>query len=440
MDEKECSSLINKLYHNGIARPGIEREVANTFPMHCFDNWRPFNIDDYNRALSQVSMKKSRLYFHTPFCESRCRFCIYDVTVRANIKTQEDYIKSVKNQFNHSQNNIQSINSIYFGGGTPSYLEDNLFEEYLSLPLSIPREEGYSFNVEAKPGTLTDSKIEIMKRLGVNRISLGIQTLDDKLLKKLNRGHNSKDSIETINRILQDDLYFNTDLIYGFPNQSVEDSLKDLRKLIDLGVPEFTLYYLRINPKTGLRHFNIHVGNQIFCFSQLKKILVNSGYVQTRPIHFVKKDFVENSNRYGSAPTSDQGQYSQEKEKNILGGRVFAFGAPGAVSHIRDYLWESTPVKEYNHLVNLKKVPGYRQYKISEDDKDTRFFIDFIQSMKSQNIEKTYRSKRGRNLPEKFKRKINRLLDLSLFKKKDKEISLTEKGFLVHDMIERFFL
>lgn len=190
-------------------------------------------------------MTKS-LYIHIPFCKSFCSYCDFKRGLYESKKV-DTYLKQVINclKKKYAKN---SFKTIYLGGGTPNCLSDQQLE-YLLKNLKNKGDRNYEFTIECNPEFITDKQAEILKRNKVNRISLGIQTLNKDLLKKVNR-HNPKPVVEKALTILKKHHFNNIscDLIYGFNNQSNRMIKYDLDFLIKHNIKHISCYSLEVKP------------------------------------------------------------------------------------------------------------------------------------------------------------------------------------------------
>ncbi len=189
------------------------------------------------------------LYIHIPFCNKICDYCDF-TKLQYFRKFAVSYLETLKKEL--ASYNIKDLLTIYVGGGTPTALEDDLFEELLKI--ISPYNRGVKeYTFEANPESLTESKIKLLKEYGVNRISLGVQSTDNKVLKAINREHDYEDVKRAIASLKQYDIdNINVDLILGLPHSSKSLLLKDLKNLTELGIKHISCYGLTIHPHTVL--------------------------------------------------------------------------------------------------------------------------------------------------------------------------------------------
>ena len=201
-------------------------------------------------------------YIHIPFCKSKCNYCTF-VSFNA-LNSKPAYLEALKSEIQSTYQG-ENLETLYFGGGTPSLLSIDEFKELLSLFDNTPhpkpspsRGEGASrsnlninipteITVEINPEGITEEYLSELNKLGVNRISIGSQTFDDEKLKLIGRRHSARE-IETAVNLARNAGFNNIslDLIYGLPTQSIEGFKADLEKAVGLGVEHISLYGLKI--------------------------------------------------------------------------------------------------------------------------------------------------------------------------------------------------
>jgi oxygen-independent coproporphyrinogen-3 oxidase len=200
-------------------------------------------------------MDTAALYVHIPFCERKCTYCTFNSYTGLH-HLHQDYVDALRAEIARTGRELGRVGapSLYLGGGTPTLLSAGLLgqvveacEEHLGL------REGAEITSEANPGTLNAGYLSNLKRLGVNRLSLGVQTFDDGLLEVLGRVHNAEEAIETYHLARLAGLEnINLDLIYGLPKQDLRGWKADLSKATNLRPDHLSLYCLSLHEGTPL--------------------------------------------------------------------------------------------------------------------------------------------------------------------------------------------
>ena len=194
-------------------------------------------------------MKEISLYIHIPFCKQRCFYCDFP-TFAGKERFREEYIKALIKEIKEKCSDYL-IKTIFIGGGTPSYLEENELEKLLITVSKLNLSSKLEYSMECNPGTVNENKLKIMKRYGVNRISFGLQSCNDNLLKKIGRIHTLEEFLENYN--LARKIGFNNiniDLMYGLPNLTIQDWKNTLEKICELKPEHISAYSLIIEEGT----------------------------------------------------------------------------------------------------------------------------------------------------------------------------------------------
>lgn len=195
-------------------------------------------------------MKEISLYIHIPFCKQRCFYCDFP-TFAGKERFREEYIEALVKEIEEKCSNYL-IKTIFIGGGTPSYLEERELKKLLIKVSKLNLSENLEYSIECNPGTINEEKLKIMKNYGVNRISFGLQSCDDELLKKIGRIHTFEEFLD--NYHLARKIGFNNiniDLMYGLPNLSIENWKNTLEKICDLKPEHISAYSLIIEEGTA---------------------------------------------------------------------------------------------------------------------------------------------------------------------------------------------
>ncbi|HRQ30705.1 MAG TPA: radical SAM family heme chaperone HemW [Saprospiraceae bacterium] len=196
------------------------------------------------------------IYIHIPFCRQKCHYCNFHFAVSQRNKSL--LIDAILLEIDLSKDYLdnRSIQTLYFGGGTPSLLKPSELESILQKIHSVYRiETGAEITLEANPDDIQPGYLNDLKELGINRLSLGVQSFDDDILQLLNRSHNAKDAIRSIQNIVDagfDD--FSIDLIFGMPGSDVDSWKKQLDQALEFPVPHFSFYNLTVEKRTALNH------------------------------------------------------------------------------------------------------------------------------------------------------------------------------------------
>jgi oxygen-independent coproporphyrinogen-3 oxidase len=282
------------------------------------------------------------IYIHIPFCKQRCIYCDF-ITYGAMETYLPDYVQAICSEVEIQGKIYQGcdvISSIYFGGGTPSLVSENQIESILhSLRKWFLIKDEAEITIEANPGTLGGRNLHAFRELGINRLSLGAQSLDNACLKKLGRIHDVKDIYKSIDTAYSSGFEnVSIDLIFNLPWQSLQEWKEDLQKAITLGTQHLSLYNLTLEPGTQL--FNL-VNSGIY--PELNDELAADMYITSQEA-LASAGFVQ----YEISNWSKEGNFESEHNKNYWRNRPYIGIGAAAHSYIHDA-----------RLENIKTIPGY---------------------------------------------------------------------------------
>lgn len=194
------------------------------------------------------------LYLHIPFCVSRCNYCDFCTRARDfNSVEIDEYVQRLVKDINSAskEENLEDLNTIYIGGGTPSFIGNKRLSSLLyAISTKIKLENILEFSMEANPESLDENLIKDIWALGVNRLSIGVQSFDDDVLKMLGRAHDSQTAVNAINVAQSRFDNVSIDLMCGIPGQSLQSFENSLKQAISLGVKHISVYPLSVEYNT----------------------------------------------------------------------------------------------------------------------------------------------------------------------------------------------
>lgn len=204
------------------------------------------------------------VYIHIPFCSNICTYCDFS-KLYYNKKIILKYLKSLENEIRKNYNK-KKIKTIYIGGGTPSSLDIIELEYLLKLTKIFNLDNDYEFTFECNPENMDEEKIKLIKKYGVNRVSIGVQSFNKNILDILGRKHCNEDVFKLINNLKKYEINnINIDLIFGINNQTIEDIKYDLDTFIKLNIPHISYYSLILEKNTKLYINNYKEINEDIC-------------------------------------------------------------------------------------------------------------------------------------------------------------------------------
>lgn len=193
------------------------------------------------------------LYIHIPWCVRKCPYCDFNSHESKQEIPEAEYVQALIGDLEQATPLIwgRKIHSIFFGGGTPSLFSARAIDQILSSVRALtPLEYDAEITLEANPGTVDSANFLGYREAGVNRVSLGIQSFNDRYLKTLGRIHNSKQALTSIELALKTFERVNLDVIYALPDQSLEDAIQDAKTACALNPAHLSFYHLTLEPNT----------------------------------------------------------------------------------------------------------------------------------------------------------------------------------------------
>lgn len=254
----------------------------------------------------------SGIYIHVPFCKQACSYC--DFHFSTNLKLQDDVVTAICNEIEVRKDYLtEPPLSLYFGGGSPSILsQKNLLSIFERLENSFDLSRLKEITLESNPDDHSAKNLIFWKKLGINRLSIGIQSFIDRDLTLMHRAHNASEAKLCINLARAAGFeHLTFDLIYGIPNQSFEEWQANVEQAIELGTDHISAYCLTVEPKTSLAH-QVKIGAILeksdddiegeFLF--LHERLESAGYIHYEISNFAKpgSEALHNANYWNGRP------------------------------------------------------------------------------------------------------------------------------------------
>ena len=385
-------------------------------------------------------MSKAGVYLHIPFCRSRCSYCDFATDVYKSAGIVESYVsalvKEIEN-FDHiarldrplSQAVLTRVDTIYFGGGTPSLLSSEQLEKILeSIYKKFSVADDAEITMEMNPATVTPETLRAYESLGVNRASFGAQTFDDTELRRLGRKHTAADVRETIELLRQAD--FNNvsfDLIAGLPGQTLKDWERNLDEALKLQPEHLSLYLLEIHEATPLAE-QIRSGRQPLPDEELAAAMYEL---------MLEKIVSENYRQYEISNFALSGYESKHNSKYWTLSPVFGFGCS---AHSFDgatirYANERDTAKYVSLIGKENSAVVYRE----EIDVASEFVFLGLRLTKGVDLDE-YEKRFGVSLTEKYATDLQRLENLGLLEIVVNRLRLTARGFLFSNEVFTAFV
>ncbi|HFH0288658.1 TPA: radical SAM family heme chaperone HemW [Clostridioides difficile] len=375
------------------------------------------------------------LYVHIPFCVKKCKYCDFN-SYKMDIDSKKRYIEDLKiemelysnklykdNKYKNKEccslNKNDKITSIFVGGGTPSILtSDEIREVFISIKEMLDIDENAEITIECNPGTLTLEKLKTMKEIGINRLSIGLQAIQEKHLNFIGRIH----TYEEFEKNYKDALSvgfknINIDLMYSLPNQTLCDWKETLEKVVHLNPTHISAYSLILEEGTEL--YNMYESNK---FELIDENVDIEMYEYT--INYLK------SKGYNQYEISNYSKEGYNCEHNILYWECehyIGIGA-GASGYINENRYNNVESLEDYHLSLVKREKPIQENEIlSEKDMIEEKIFMGLRMNKGIKFE-DFKKKFGIDFREKYNKQIEMLLARKLINQSFEGIQLTQKG------------
>jgi len=352
------------------------------------------------------------LYIHIPFCKHICRYCDFTKLLYNDFFSYK-YIDELINEMNSY--NINKVSTIYIGGGTPTSLNNELFEKLLKHVQHYLDKE-YEFTVEANVENLTIEKLRLMKEYGVNRLSIGIESTNDKILDYIGRKHTFNDAKVVVDLAKKYGFNnINVDLMYGFPNQTLSELKKDLNNIISLNVDHVSIYSLIVSK--GTMFFNDGIKEQSAdesrkYYDEILNVMRNHGYERYEISNFAKNNKYA---RHNFCYWCDQEYYG------------VGLGASGYIGNLR-----------YTNTKNLKKYLNHEYVDFKESIDKKLELEDFLLTnlrLEKGFLRKEFVQRFGIDFAKYFEKNIKSLEKNNLIIINNDRIMLSDDGLMIMDHI-----
>ena len=371
-----------------------------------------------------MNNKELGIYIHIPFCKRKCNYCDF-ISYTNKCDKIEDYINCLEKEINKFDFSKYNVTTIYIGGGTPSYINSKYIKQimntiYKKLELEKKKLKDIEITIEVNPGTVTKQKLQDYKNAGINRLSIGLQVVQDRLLKLLGRIHTFDDFINTYNIAKEVGIdNINVDLMFGLPNQSIKDLKESLNKIIKLNPNHISTYSLIVEE-----------GTKIFTQIENNELQLPDEELERNMYWYVKNTLELNKyNHYEISNFSKKGKESKHNMNCWNQGEYIGFGI-AAHSYLNNIRFSNTNnLEEYIKNINNNEL---EKNKIIEEeqtleDKKKEFMMLGFRKIEGVNISK-FKEKFVDNPIFIYKEKLNKLVEEGLIEIDLDNIKLTNKG------------
>ncbi|MBF2672600.1 radical SAM family heme chaperone HemW [Listeria seeligeri] len=373
----------------------------------------------------------SAVYIHIPFCEHICYYCDFNKVFLEGQPVDEYVDLLIKEmQITAANKQMEPIDTVFVGGGTPTTLNEAQIAKLCTAIQEIfPMKEEVEFSFEANPGDLSVAKVQTMKDYGVNRISMGVQSFNNDLLKKIGRIHTVKDvyqSVENMRTVGFENV--SIDLIFSLPGQSEEDFQDTLNQALALDLPHYSAYSLIIEPKTIF--YNLMQKGKLFLPGQDAEANMYDLLLVEMEKYGRKQYEISNFAKEGFESKHNITYWSNE--------HYYGFGA-GAHGYIGNTRYSNFgPIKKYMEPLQENKLPVFQQKELTLKEKMEEEM--FLGLRKVSGVSKAgFQRKFGQDLDATFQNAIQKTMAKGWLENNEENVALTRNGrFLGNNVFQEF--
>jgi oxygen-independent coproporphyrinogen-3 oxidase len=372
-----------------------------------------------------------KVYLHVPFCNYACSFCFYVKRVGSSREEMERYLEAVERELDALPEGT-ALAQLYVGGGTPTALPADLLDRALaSVQCRLPRVPGSSATVECSPESVGEAHVAVLRARGIERVSMGIESLDDGVLDTIRRHHDARTALEACDRLVGAGFSVNVDLIYGLPGQDHASFACDLEHAVSRGVHSVSVYNLRLNERTPVasamrevERFDLArlVGWRAFVEQSMREL----GFEQRRWHTFVRK---------GLSPTSFDRAPCAE---GFGPGRQIGLGV-SAVSHLGHRIYRNDDrLSSYAGRALRGESPVCEVFSLSPADRKVLLIARTLGD--GGVLERgDYEEVVGQPVESDFGDTLERLRRAGLIEDDGRRVALSDDGRLVYDLVTLAF-
>ncbi len=332
--------------------------------------------DHYRERLVNSNERKTplSLYFHIPFCESGCYYCGCNIIISHRKGIERPYLEKVYKEMDMTSSLLdkdRKVEQLHWGGGTPNYLEPDEIEEFMGeIKKRFAFSEDAEVSIEIDPRYATEDQLRTIKEVGFNRVSMGLQDLDEKVQRAINRVQPydlMKDSMKKLRDLGFESI--NLDLIYGLPYQTKDSFERTVDKVIDLSPDRIAVYSFAYVP--WVKPIQKYIDPDTLPSAEEKLSILemviekfqDAGYIYIGMDHFARpEDELAVAQREGKLWRNFQG-YTTRKGVELIG-----FGATSIGMLYDSYFQNYKTLRDYNLAVDEDRLPILRGYILNDDD------------------------------------------------------------------------
>lgn len=371
--------------------------------------------------------KPQSAYVHIPFCTQICYYCDFS---KVFIKNQpvDDYLRALIAEFRSYD--IKKLRTLYIGGGTPTSITAKQLD-YLLTELVRDLDLDYleEFTIEANPGDLTPDKIAVMQKSAVNRVSLGVQTFNDKHLKQIGRSHNEAQIYSTIDSLKAAGFHnISIDLIYALPGQTLDQVKENVAKALALDIPHLSLYSLI------LEHHTVFMNKM-----RRGKLNLPTEDLEAEMFTYIINEMEANGfEHYEISNFSKPGFYSQHNLMYWNNDEYYGCGA-GASGYLDGVRYRNrVPIQHYLSAVEAGDAKLTNEVLTANEKMEEELFLGL---RKKTGVSKSrFQEKFGISFDSRYGQIVDKLIKRGLLQEDQDHIRMTKQGLFLGDSVAEEFI
>lgn len=370
------------------------------------------------------------IYIHIPFCIRKCYYCDF-VSYTDKFEMQEKYVNKLIEEIEYNKQLLKErkITTIYIGGGTPSSINSEYITQILEKIYDITHyDKDTEITIEVNPGTINEKKLHDYKKCGINRLSIGLQSCNDNLLKDIGRIHRFEDFLNTYNLARKVGFEnINIDLMLGLPNQTIKELKSSLEKVVQLNPEHISVYSLIVEENTPISNM---INEGIFKLPEEE---------QERMEYKYTKNYLE-LNEYNHYEISNFSKKGLESKHNLNCWKqeeYIGFGV-AAHSYVNKTRYSNTSdIDKYlkENINNIKQIHEIQ----NTDDMKKEYMLLGLRKIEGVKISK-FKEKFTENPIYLFKDELSKLVEQELIEIDLDNIKLTEKGLDLANLVWEEFV
>lgn len=365
------------------------------------------------------------IYLHIPFCKKACHYCDFHFSTSAKYK--DEMLNALRNEIKLRRQYLgnEKIETIYFGGGTPSVLDSEDIHALIGeITSTFDVYDHAEITLEANPDDLHAQKVKELRQTPVNRFSIGVQSFYEEDLKWMNRAHNATEAESSVKRV-QDAGFENitVDLIYGFPLLSNIKWEQNIQKLLELGIPHISSYSMTVEPKTALAMF----------IAKGKEKAMNENQSSEQFMTLINRLTEAGFEHYEISNFAKPGMYSKHNSNYWEGVNYLGIGPSAHSFNGESRQWNIANNHRYISEIQENKIPAELEF-LTPENRINEYIMTSLRTSKGMDLD-LIAEKFGTEYSNRIQKELEVFLEKDWLSINDKKVILNLEGKLFADLI-----